>query len=564
MKSRRPSRNSRHAVVVQLHFEVDDKETDEEQQLFPVSTPDAYHPDLPFTLLQRIKRNEIISLDLQNKHSFKGDGCRILACSLPLNTSITSLDLWGTNIGAGASFLIPTLGHLNALTFLRLSVTNLQSRDLHQLCSALLYLTAMTELMLVGHDAGNCPIQNLDDDDGARICGAVAAAGMTRLEKLELGWHIHPFSVVHSEEWNVKLGLPQPPDDFFFPDFTGLVHFLMSNDKDAFLETYHPEYQPDLPLRLLKRIERSDPTLTELRMKQKTNFDHGWRILARSLALNTCITHLDLHGTDIDPGALFPAIAHLTAMTEINLSWSSMFSGVKLCADDVARICCAAAAAGMTRLKKLDLSGHDEMNPYLFSSCETWTQLDLPQPPCEIVPNVKKCRFGGWTISDYAPIVSYLSNEDEDALIRALLFEVQGQFSPALELHGSRLLQRKSTLGGDHPRTKETQFWRDMCVSSVLGYRSALSMSKLMAAELQLLHAQVGALPVSQCFRTHDVSMPLKERWRAQCGGGVGLLVSRMAIAGRVADRTQERDAKRIIKIILMHVSAMNAYNRSM
>ena len=89
-------------------------------------------------------------------------------------------------------------------------------------------------------------------------------------------------------------------------------------------------------------------------------------------------------------------------------------------------------------------------------------------------------------------------------------------------------------------------------------------MSKLMAAELQLLHAQVGALPVSQCFRTHDVSMPLKERWRAQCGGGVGLLVSRMAIAGRVADRTQERDAKRIIKIILMHVSAMNAYNRSM
>ncbi len=104
------------------------------------------------------------------------------------------------------------------------------------------------------------------------------------------------------------------------------------------------------------------------------------------------------------------------------------------------------AAAGMTRLKKLDLSCHDDMNPYLFTSCETWMQLDLPEPPCEIVANVKKWRFGGW--------ISYLSSEDDDALIRALLFEVQGRFSPALALHGSLLLQRTCTLGGDHPRNQ--------------------------------------------------------------------------------------------------------------
>ena len=108
MKSHRRSRNSRQAVVLPLYSEEDENDKEEEHQTFP----DAYHPDLSFTLLQRIKINEIISLDLQNRHNFKEDGCRILACALFLNTSIASLDLWGTNISAGASLLIHALAHL--------------------------------------------------------------------------------------------------------------------------------------------------------------------------------------------------------------------------------------------------------------------------------------------------------------------------------------------------------------------------------------------------------------------------------------------------------------------
>lgn len=540
----------------------DSMEEPEELQMFPYE----YHPDLSFTLLQRIKRSEIASLELQNKINFKADGCRILASALSLNTSITSLDLWGTNIGAGASLFIPAFTHLHELTYLRLSITDLQSQHLRQLCSALPHLTAMTELVLVTHDSGNDLIQKLDDEDGARICCAAAAAGLTRLINLDLGRGIIPLCVANSEEWIINLGLPQPPDDFLLlTDFTGLVHFMMSNDKAAFLESYHP----DLPLKLLQRIERSDPKLTKLDMRQKELLEHGWRILARSISLNTCITSLNLQGTNIGPGAalLIPAVAHLTAMTDINLGWSLPYSGTKLNEDDGARIFCAAAAAGMTRLKTLDLSAHD-LTPYSFTGCETWMQLKLPQKlPDDFFVNCMEYKYnnGQWHWNyDYARFVSYLANEDDGALNRAMLFEMQGHHSAALSLHEDRLLKRKCTLGGDHPRTKEAQYMRDMCVSSVLGYRSALSMSSLMAAELQQLHTQVGVLSVSQCFRTHGVKMPLKERLRARCGGGVGLLVMRLAVEGKATGRAQEKNVKRVIKTILMRVYVMHAARRLM
>ena len=148
MKSHRRSRNSRQAVVLPLYSEEDENDKEEEHQTFP----DAYHPDLSFTLLQRIKINEIISLDLQNRHNFKEDGCRILACALFLNTSIASLDLWGTNISAGASLLIHALAHLRP--------PNSEPCATHQLLLAHCFMFIKT---FSGYSPGICTINGTMD-----------------------------------------------------------------------------------------------------------------------------------------------------------------------------------------------------------------------------------------------------------------------------------------------------------------------------------------------------------------------------------------------------------------
>jgi hypothetical protein len=214
------------------------------------------------------------------------------------------------------------------MTCLNLYRTDIQSSGISHLCSALTprqtdsalaHLTAMTYL-----DLGN---NQLTADDGARICGAAAAAGMTRLKTLDLSCnpsHENAFSassVVGCGAWR-QLNLPQPPHDFVeTADVLGLVQYLLSSDRAAFVAAYH---HPDLPPELLKCIESSDPALTKLEIQDKPNFkEAGCRILARSLSLNTCITSLDLCATTITAAGaalLCPALAHLTAMTYLNLS----------------------------------------------------------------------------------------------------------------------------------------------------------------------------------------------------------------------------------------------------
>ena len=102
------------------------------------------------------------------------------------------------------------------------------------------------------------------------------------------------------------------------------------------------------------------------------------------------------------------ALTHLTAMTELNLSDN------QLTADDGARICGAAAAAGMTRLKTLDLSYNpSHENAFSASSvvgCGAWRQLNLPQPPDEIV---SKCALFSGGFLNVSPLVSYLLSEDK-------------------------------------------------------------------------------------------------------------------------------------------------------
>ena len=88
------------------------------------------------------------------------------------------------------------------------------------------HLTALTSLDLSRNE--------LSVDDGARICDAAAAGGMTQLQVLELGGiEISASSVVGSDAWK-ELGLPRPPDEILRQSSCALlVQYLLSEDKAA-------------------------------------------------------------------------------------------------------------------------------------------------------------------------------------------------------------------------------------------------------------------------------------------------------------------------------------------
>jgi hypothetical protein len=106
-------------------------------------------------------------------------------------------------------------------------------------------------------------------------------------------------------------------------------------------------------------------------------------------------------------------------LTSLNVSYN------ELTADDGARICGAAAAAGLTNLLNLDLrtpenlllknEGDDILSASSIVLCETWKQLELPLPPDEIV---RRC------VDDCAPLVSYLMSEDKVAIHSIRIFVV--------------------------------------------------------------------------------------------------------------------------------------------
>jgi hypothetical protein len=91
---------------------------------------------------------------------------------------------------------------------------------------AVTHLTALTSLDLSRNE--------LSVDDGARICGAAAAGGMTQLQVLELeGNGFSASSVVGSDAWR-QLRLPQPPTEITRRnDFSLLIQYLLSEDKEA-------------------------------------------------------------------------------------------------------------------------------------------------------------------------------------------------------------------------------------------------------------------------------------------------------------------------------------------
>jgi hypothetical protein len=79
-------------------------------------------------------------------------------------------------------------------------------------------------------------------------------------------------------------------------------------------------------------------------------------------------------------------------------------SNNNMTADDGACLCGAAAAAGMSCLKELELSAND-FRAASVVKCGTWRQLNLPQPPREIM---KKCQGQEECEVNCAPLVSHL------------------------------------------------------------------------------------------------------------------------------------------------------------
>jgi hypothetical protein len=338
------------------------------------STEEA-HPLLPVELLGRIEGSDpsLTALEISGSTQvvLGSRGGELLARSLSLNSCIISLNLSGNHIGSdGLDALLPAIAHLTGMTSLDLSRNSLDANDI------------------------------------ARLCGKITAAGMIRLRNLIL--NEHPFadlnvsSVVQCETWS-QLRLSTPPTEFVAgANFSTLIQFLLSGDRDDFAALYHPL----LPVELIERIENSDPSLTNLEIigdyeadsSETTTFlgARGGRSLARSLSLNSCITSLNLSGNHLGSDgldALLPAIAHLTGMTSLDLSWNY------LNANDVAHLCGAVAAAGMTGLH-LELRDQTFFTSSVVQS-DKWKELELPQPPSEIVR--KGCDA----------LIQYLISEDK-------------------------------------------------------------------------------------------------------------------------------------------------------
>jgi Ran GTPase-activating protein (RanGAP) involved in mRNA processing and transport len=391
-------------------------------------------------LLHFIESNDsaVTELNLRGIRCLPEDGCLAIAKALSLNTRLTSLNLAKTLVHSPVSRLMfNALTHLTSLTCLNLHDTGLQSSGASLLCSALVHLTSLIRL--------DVSYNKLTADDGARICCAAAAAGMTNLMHLDLdGNCFEPRSIVLCDSWQ-KFNLPQLPLDTVaeITTFTDLWSFIICNHISPFVD-WHPA---NLPHRLLRLIATSDPFLTDLDGKRFGFFKTlgECSAFARALSFNTCVTALRLAA--ISPAAstlFFPVLTHLTSLTCLDLhdtglqsSGASLLCSAlvhltslirldvsynKLNADDGARICCAAAAAGMTNLMDLGLND-DPYRPcddYGISAssivlCGAWKQLKLPLPPDEIIG---KCGY------NCAPLVSYLLSEDKVSIYSIRVFVV--------------------------------------------------------------------------------------------------------------------------------------------
>jgi hypothetical protein len=334
---------------------------------------------------------------------------------------------------------------------------------------AVTHLTALISLDLSRNE--------LSVDDGARICGAAAAGGMTQLQVLELeGNGFIASSVVGSDAWR-QAGLQQPPDDFVAlvgdKHFSVLLQYAVSGNCAAFAARYHPL----LPVALLRRIESSDPSLTSLEIKgsfffssifhHSSTFIGPSRVLglAEALSLNTCITSLNLAGNKLGAVGLrtvIGAVTHLTALTSLDLSSNDMLpdgaehlavvvtcltalTSLNLASNKLGAVglravmgavthlmaltsldlgwnelsvddgarICGAAAAGGMTQLKVLELGLNGFSASSVVGSDVWKELGLPRPPDEILRQ-----------SSYVLLVQYLVSEDKAACRSIRIFVV--------------------------------------------------------------------------------------------------------------------------------------------
>jgi Leucine-rich repeat (LRR) protein len=364
-------------------------------------------------------------------------GLRTLMGGVTRLTGLTSLDIsWNDALCDGVDAFALTMSMLESLKGLYVAGNKLGSAGLRTLMGGVTRLTGLTSLNL-GHN-------ELSADDGARVCGAAAAAGMTLLAALELeGNGFTAACVVGCEGWR-EAGLSCSWDHVFFPQsFDMLIRYAVSSDRAAVAEANR---HPLLPAALLRRIESSDPSLTSVDIAGSAGFGDASKYmgssrvvacLAEALCLNTCITSLNVAGNKLGSAGLrtlMGGVTRLTGLTSLDISSNdalcdgadafaltisqleslkglnvagnrlgsaglrTLMGGVtrltgltslnlgqnELSADDGARVCGAAAAAGMSALARLDFFG----NGFIASSvvdCDEWRKLALPQPPDEIV-----------------------------------------------------------------------------------------------------------------------------------------------------------------------------------
>jgi hypothetical protein len=191
------------------------------------------------------------------------------------------------------------------------------------------------------------------------------------------------------------------------------MQYAVSVDRVSFADLNR---HPLLPAALLRRIESSDPLLTSVTVEGA-----GWSIdaskwigprrvviLADALRLNTYITSLSLAGHKLGSDGLktlMEGVTRLTGLFSLNLSSNN------LTVDDGARLCCAAAAAGLTALQKLNLEGNG-FDAASLVRCDEWAALRLPQPPDEV------------TRQGFDALIQYLLSEDKVATNSIRIFVV--------------------------------------------------------------------------------------------------------------------------------------------
>jgi hypothetical protein len=194
------------------------------------------HPLLPAALLRRIESSDpsLASVVVEGDQYSKYVGSRLvagLADALSLNTCITSLSLAGNKLGsAGIKTLMAAVTHLQSLSSLDVGSNMLGCDGATALMAAVTRLTRLTSLNLGRNE--------LSADDGARVCGAAAAAGMTLLAALELdGNGFSATHVVGCAGWR-EAGLSCSSDCVFFPSsFSVLMQYALSSDRAAFAES---------------------------------------------------------------------------------------------------------------------------------------------------------------------------------------------------------------------------------------------------------------------------------------------------------------------------------------